>query len=423
MKRKLNKLDLNLYSEMIDNGLHIYVIPKKTRNIYATFTTKYGSMINEFIPTHKKDYQKYPDGIAHFLEHKVFEQKDGEDPFAFYEKRGASSNASTTTDRTTYLFSGTEKFKENLNYLLDFVQSPYFTEENVEKEKGIIKEELDMYEDDPYTVLYDKSLFNTFKKHPIRISVGGTKQSIKKITKDMLYECYNTFYHPSNMFLIVTGNVNPKEVFEIVKENQSQKDFKKMDKIKIKNPMEPDEVYKEKEHISFDVVKPKVSFNIKINIENLDYSLFEIRNYLFYYFDLKLGVTSEFSEKLKQDGIIHYDIGINMVQTDRHIAILLLAETDKPNEFIDRVKKEIQNKEILEKDFERKKKALISSYIMVGDSIYSLNSKVMNNIIRYNEVYTDDFSMIKKLNTKDANNLLKQVDFKNTSSIIMKKEK
>ena len=423
MKRKLNKLDLNLYFETLENGLEIYVIPKENvNNVYATFTTKYGSMINEFIPMGQKEMKKFPDGIAHFLEHKVFEQEEGADPFSFYEKRGASSNASTTNEKTTYLFSGVNSFEENLNYLLDFVQTPYFTEENVEKEKGIIKEELDMYEDDPYTVLYERSLYNTFKTHPIRIPIGGTKKSIKKITKEMLYECYHTFYHPSNMFLVVTGNVDPDRVFEIVRQNQEKKDFLKSEKIEIQTYDEEDDVAKKKEMISFDVVKPKVALNIKINIEDLSYPLFSLRNYLYYYFELKLGVTSEFAEQMKKEGIIHYDIGINFVQTDKHMVFLLLAETDHPEEFIQRVQKEIEEKEIVIKDFERKKKVMITSYIGMSDNIFALNSKIVNNIIRYNEVFDDDFTMVKKLSGEECNQLLKQVDFSHQSILIMKKE-
>ena len=227
MKRiNIKELKLDLYTEKLDNGLEIYIIPKKCNNIYTTFSTKYGSNQDEFVPINSKKMKKYPLGIAHFLEHKMFEQEDGTDPFEYYSERGADANANTSNYKTTYLFSGPEFFDENINYLIDYVQSPYFTDENVEKEKGIIIQEIKMYQDDPYSVLFEKSVYNSFIKHPIKIPVIGTIESVKKITKKDLYECYNTFYNPGNMFIVVTGNIDPKQTIELIKENQSKKEFK-----------------------------------------------------------------------------------------------------------------------------------------------------------------------------------------------------
>ena len=142
-KIDIKNLDLNLFYEKLDNGLEVYVIPKENcNNVYATFSTKYGSNIIEFVPIGEKKMIKVPLGIAHFLEHKLFEQKDGIDPFTFYSERGADANANTNQKKTTYLFSGSNFILENLNYLLDYVQEPYFTDKNVEKEKGIITQEI-----------------------------------------------------------------------------------------------------------------------------------------------------------------------------------------------------------------------------------------------------------------------------------------
>ena len=149
-KTNIDKLKLELYQEKLDNGLEVYIIPKKNcNNIYVTFSTKYGSNIDEFVPIKSKKMKKYPLGIAHFLEHKMFEMEDGTDPFELYSNNGADANANTSNYKTTYLFSGPQYFKENLNYLLDYVQKPYFTDKNVEKEKGIIIQEIKMYQDDP----------------------------------------------------------------------------------------------------------------------------------------------------------------------------------------------------------------------------------------------------------------------------------
>ena len=140
---KLEKLDLNLYEETLQNGLKVYVIPKDNVNsIYATFSTKFGSVFKEFVPNGDKKMIDVPLGVAHFLEHKMFEQEDEKDPFTFYSERGCDANANTSNYKTTYLFSGSNSFEENINYLLDYVQKPYFTDENVEKEKGIIEQEI-----------------------------------------------------------------------------------------------------------------------------------------------------------------------------------------------------------------------------------------------------------------------------------------
>ena len=182
---KLPKFDLDLYHEKLDNGLDIYVIPKNNcNNVYATFSTKFGSNNIEFIPIGDKNYIRVSDGIAHFLEHKLFEQEDGVDPFTFYSENGADANANTTQKKTTYLFSGINNTIENINYLLDYVQAPYFTNKNVDKEKGIITQEIKMYQDDPDTILYERILYNLFIEHPIKYPIIGTIDSINKITKE-----------------------------------------------------------------------------------------------------------------------------------------------------------------------------------------------------------------------------------------------
>ena len=155
-KSSLEKLDLELYEETLDNGLRVFIVPKENVNgIYATFSTKFGSIETEFVPNNKKKMIKVPLGVAHFLEHKMFEQKDNVDPFTIYSERVCDSNANTSNNKTTYLFSGANSFAENINYLLNYVQEPYFTDENVEKEKGIIEQEIRMYDDDPFFKMYD----------------------------------------------------------------------------------------------------------------------------------------------------------------------------------------------------------------------------------------------------------------------------
>ena len=183
----------------------------------------------------------------------MFEQKNGVDPFSFFSERGCSANANTNQTKTTYLFSGPNFLQENLEYLLDYVQSPYFTDSNVSKEKGIIEQEIKMYLDDPNTQLYEKLLSNCFVNHPIKYPIIGDISNINKITKEDLYECYNTFYNPSNMFIVITGNVEPNSAIETIRNNQSKKKFPIGQKIKIKKYDEPNNVVKTSETLKLNV--------------------------------------------------------------------------------------------------------------------------------------------------------------------------
>lgn len=198
------------------SGLRVYVYPKaKYSSSYAMFGTAYGSVDSTFRRAGDNDYVTVPDGIAHYLEHKMFES-EGEDAFTRYARTGASANAYTTFDKTCYLFSCSKHFMESLEILLDFVQKPYFTPETVQKEQGIIGQEIRMGEDNPGHKLIWNLLESVYEKHPVRIGIAGTVESIAKIDDQLLYRCYNTFYHPSNMVLTVAGNVEPNEVFALV---------------------------------------------------------------------------------------------------------------------------------------------------------------------------------------------------------------
>ncbi|MCM3572705.1 MULTISPECIES: EF-P 5-aminopentanol modification-associated protein YfmH [Mesobacillus] len=262
-KITFEQLQEEMYYEKLDNGLDVYILPKKGFNkTYATFTTKYGSIDNHFLPPGKDDFVKVPDGIAHFLEHKLFEKEDG-DVFQQFSKQGASANAFTSFTRTAYLFSSTSNVEKNLETLIDFVQEPYFTEKTVEKEKGIIGQEITMYDDNPDWRLYFGLIQNMYKNHPVSIDIAGTIESISHITKDMLYECYETFYHPSNMMLFVVGPVNPDEVMALIKENQGKKEYEKQPEIQRRFDEEQVGVAEKKQVLKMNVQTSKCLVGIK----------------------------------------------------------------------------------------------------------------------------------------------------------------
>ena len=420
MINEIKHVDLKLYSYKLDNGLNIYIVPKlDAQTKYVTFTTKFGSSILSFKPNGQKDYIDVNPGIAHFLEHKVFENKDGIDPFTYFTNNGADTNANTSYNKTTYLFSGPVNFNKNLKYLLNFVQKPYFTDSNVEKEKGIIKQEINMYADMPFWKLYDSTLANIFINHPMKHSVAGTYEDIKDITKEKLYDCYNTFYNPANMFLVITGNVNPDKTFELIKKNQEKKKFNKVNKIDIKKIDEPDNVAKDKEIIKFNVEIPKVAYAIKVNIK--DYDINELNLYLNTIFDIKFGPTSIINEQLKNKDLITDTIDFETLLTDKHIVYMFLIESKDPDYIISLLDKELKNIKINEIDLERKKKLLKSIVQYRSDNIFDINHKIVNNIIKFNKVILDDYKIIDNMNIDKVNTIIKDLDFNNKSISIMTK--
>ena len=392
MKSKLEKMDLDLYSETLDNGLQVYIIPKDNVNgIVVSFTTKFGSEYSEFVPLGSKKMVKVPLGVAHFLEHKMFEQEDGVDPFTFFSERGCDANAYTSQNKTSYYFTGTNNFYDNLNFLLDYVQTPYFTDENVKKEKGIIIQELKMYDDDAAEKMYEGILYNLVSKHPIRYPIGGTIESVKSITKEDLYTCYNTFYHPSNMILIITGNVEPMETISAIKANQSRKKFPKPKEIKIKKYDEPNEVFKKVEKVNKNVELSKLGIGYKIDCSKINENINDIIIYLSLFLSTKLGSTSKLYEKLKNENLISRGISRNFLHTDKHILVVIMVETEEQDKVLKMIEDELKDLSISDSDLARRKKVMKSGSIYSSDNINALNSKVLYDIFDYDKVILDEY--------------------------------
>jgi len=204
-----------LYSCVHPTGLRIVVWPQpEASSVYALFATHYGS-VNNTLTTADGDTEVVPEGIAHYLEHKLFEGENGEDAFTRYAQTGANANAYTSFDRTAYLFHATENILPSLEILLDFVQKPYFTEETVQKEQGIIGQEIRMGEDHPGRRVLFNLLRGMYHNHPVRVDIAGTVESISHITPELLYRCYEQYYNLHNMVLVVAGRITPDEVMEL----------------------------------------------------------------------------------------------------------------------------------------------------------------------------------------------------------------
>jgi predicted Zn-dependent peptidase len=414
-------LDDIIYYDKLDNGLEVYLVPNSKRNmIYATYTTKYGTIHNEFIPIGENKYRKFPAGIAHFLEHKLFEEESGIDPFAFFAKNGAKANANTSFFRTSYLFYGIDNLKDNLNYLLDYVGNLYLTDENVEKEKGIIEQEFQMYEDIPVWVLNLGILANTFKKHPIRENMVGSLKSIRSITKEDLISCYNTFYHPSNMILIVTGNIDINETMGIIQSNQSKKEYSKIEKIDIKKHDEPREIVKELEQKEMPIEVPKIALGIKISTDVFkDFDPKVVNLYLGVLGRVLFGKSSSFYEEMIEKEYLVSNFYLEKITIDNYIFVTIKAESNQPQKLLEEIKKYIKNIKINAEDFERKKKILINSYFTLFDDVEAVNDKILDNIIKYNKLYLNEIDMIKELNIEELNKFVKLLDLSYIATYII----
>ena len=424
--KKINiaKIDEEIFYDKLDNGLEVFFYPRENcQNVYATLTTKFGSIYKSFVPIGKTKFLTVPDGIAHFLEHKIFAQEDGEDVALFFEKSGTSYNAHTSLKSTTYEVSGPNNMIQNILFLLDYVQSPYFTLENVEMEKGIIKEEINMCNDNPWNILYDKIRYNTFKEDPIRYSISGSTSDIDKINKELLYECYNTFYHPSNMFLVVTGNFDKEQLLKCIKENQDKKNFREYKEVKLKKIKEPNSVYKKDEIVICNTNIPKFSYNIKVPIDNIkDISKRKLMLYLYIVMNILFDETSEFSFKLKEEKIITNNIDFDMLNTDKHILISLINETFNYEVLKNRIEEVLKDFVVCEKSFDRKKKVLISNELFGYDSIVVINNIITDNILFDGKIENDIISIIESLNMDELNKILKMIDFTNVGTVVVKKE-
>lgn len=328
-------IDESLYKMQLPNGLSVFLLPKRQMTkSFGIFMTDYGSMHNTFTPINEEAQITVPDGIAHFLEHKLFEKKD-RDIFTDFMNYGASPNAYTSFSKTAYLFSTTENVHENVEILLDFVQDPYFSDESVEKEKGIIAQEIKMYEDEPGWQSFMGAVKNMYTNLPINIDIAGTVNSINKITKEDLYTCYETFYHPSNMALFVIGNFDVDILAELIEQNQLQKSFAEVQSIEVSLPAEPAQVATEKSTITLPVSIPKVTIGIKeikqrLNGEDLLRQQFIQQMVLDYLF----SESGTFYETLYEEQLIDDSFEYSTTVEDYYNFSLISSNTDEPDKFI-----------------------------------------------------------------------------------------
>lgn len=415
---KLNGLDMNLYLDTLDNGLEVIMLPyTNKKNYFVSYATKYGSEVTKFIPVGEKKEIKVPDGIAHFLEHKMFEQEDGVDPFTFFSESGTGSNASTSFDYTQYICYGTKNFDENLRYLLNFVNKPYYTDENVEKEKGIISEELKMYDDIAEFKLEMKIRENVYHEHPRRIDIGGSIPEIMTITKEDLYTCYNNFYSPNNMFVLVVGNFDVDKTIEIIREVVGP--IKNRGEAKISEVLEKEKIRLSYEEYSYPINVPKLGIGIKVNSSKLDMDKLHKDLYLTMITTLMFGSSSIFRERVRNKKILN-NFYTEWESINKYHTFYVMASSDNPKELLDEIENEINNVSFDEESFNRMKKVWIANEVKMIDDIDSTVHNLFDDLLKYNEVITNKVDVIRSLDYKTMIDIYNTLDFNNKSVVIMR---
>ena len=419
IKIELKGLDQEYYTETLDNGLEVFMIPyKDKKNYFISYATRYGSDTNTFVPYDGKKMITVSNGIAHFLEHKMFEQEDGVDPFTFFSESGTGANASTSFDSTQYICYGTKEFEKNLEFLLTYVNEPYFTDENVEKEKGIIQEEIKMYEDIPECMLENKLREGIYHVHPHKIDIAGSCEDVSNITKEELYKCYNTFYNPNNMFIVIAGNFDYKSASKVIHKVLDQKK-NRLETIKVKEYKEPKTVAIKEQEISTNIKVPKIGLGYKFATKDFKVDdEFELSLYLTMISTLLFGRATTFREKIRSKHLMT-NFYFEWESIKDYKTLIIYSETENPDLLIDEVQKELENIQIEEADFERMKKVWIANEVKMIDYVDTTVSNIYYDLINYHRVIENKVDLIRDMSKEKLDQILSNMNFKNRSKVIL----
>lgn len=403
MKRLYNyTIDEELYINKIENGLTVFLMPRKNfHRKYALFGVHCGSVDLEFI--NSGEQIEVPTGIAHFLEHKLFEEKK-ENIFDKFASLGASANAYTGFTSTNYLFSATSYFKESLVNLLDFVQEPYFTGEGVEKEKGIIAQEINMYRDNPHWQVYFNFLQGLYVKNHVRYDIPGTLSSINNITVANLYKFYDTFYHPQNMILFLTGDFDHKKIIDLIKENQQAKSFSPQSDIQRIFPEEPDYVNSREVSKKMDVSRPLFNFGYKdIDLNKNDRELIKQDITINMLLELIIGRSSKLYQTLYEKGLIDDSFSRNYTLEKSYGYVKFSGETKNPQYLFQILEEELRQvcDNLTVDDFDRIYKKYIGEFIKGFNSFEVIASEFVNFYFRGSNLF-EALDIMKEITFEDV---------------------
>ncbi len=419
------ELGESTFCTTLDNGLKVYICQKKGfGKKIGMFGTKYGSVVNDFVDITTGKRIKVPDGIAHFLEHKLFE-KEGANALDLFSKMGVSSNAYTSFDQTVYFFETSEKFEESIAMLVKLIKEPYFTDENVQKEQGIIGQEISMYDDDPTFMVYFNALRAMYQKNPVRIDIAGTIESISHITKELLYTCYNTFYSPQNMFFLVVGDVEVDKTIDVIEENIKKYENKVDTNAKIEkfSEEEPKEIAQKEIIQKMEIYLPQLCIGYKLDLAKNEEI---VRNEIIVSIisDMYFSKQSDFFEKEYNSGKINGFIDMQYEGSDTFSHVIIsTTSTDIEGiekdilEYINQIKNTPIDKEL----FEVIKRKKIGEAILSSDNLNVSYRRVIDSILDDTNVYAD-MEILKNINENDIKEFLNKLNEVNrvSSKIISK---
>ena len=394
------------------SGLTIYIFPKDRTSSWAILGTEYGSVDNYFYSEEDGKFIKVPAGIAHFLEHKMFDNEDGTNIDDLFSKLGADPNAYTAWEETGYLFNCNDNFYESLRLLIKFVMTPYFTEESIAKEQGIIGQEIAMVEDDPYDRCYMNMMKGLYERSPVRLDIAGSHRSISKITPELLYKCHKTFYDPSNMVLVTCGNVDLIEVIKVVNEEMRGFAGRERKKLKRKYPAERKSVYKQSISAKMHVERPMFSIGFKDSDAPAESTARRRRQITA---ELVVGTMFSASGKLYSDlfkrGVMTTAFNYGEEYGKTYSFCYVCGECDDPDAllleiegYLEKIKEEGINKD----DFERRRRMIYSSDIKLYDSTWDIASALFDNAFWGTDIFSDA-KTVEEITLEEANALLRSV--------------
>ncbi len=407
-----NKIDETVYTETLENGMKIIVIPKKnTSKKYIIWATKFGSIDNNFIEPKTGKEIKVPDGVAHYLEHKMFENENGVDSLYKMMALGLDANAYTTNDHTAYLFAGTDNFYEGLDELMNYVQNPYFTDKNVEKERGIIGQEIGRYDDEPSWKLYVNTMDCLYKNNAVKLDIAGTVESISKITKEVLYSCYNTFYHPSNMVMCISGDFEPEKIIEEVKKRLIPREI--IEEIKRIYPEEPKGINKKEKETNMGNSMPTFMIGYK---DELDEDKVKIDLASRIIFNSLLGKSSKLFQELYAEGLLISQLDMSYEFSKTYAHALIAGESKDPRKVYEKILEVLQKEEVSKEDFERSKKNIYGLLVSEYNDVEDIGRMYLSDAVKgINSM--DYIDKIENINLEYVNVILKKL-YKENESVI-----
>ncbi len=403
-----DKIHEKIYQEKLDNGLTVFIYPRKGINKkYIVWGVNFGSIDNHFVIPETGEEVQMPDGIAHYLEHKMFEQKDKPNALDTLCAMGVDANAYTTTYMTAYLYEAQNNFYEALDEFMDYVQNPYFTQENVDKERGIIAQEINMYEDYPEEALYINLLKNMYKNHGIRIEVAGTVSSILNITPEMLYKNYNTFYRLDNMALAVCGDFEVEEILnEIKKRIILTSNNKPIERI---YPEEPREVNPNQRFSNREVTIPLFMIGYKDEVTTDEYLRKDLAIDIL--MNIIMGPSSDLHQRLYKEGMIFAPLAFDYDYSKTYAHVLIQGKSYDPGKVSDLIKEEIEKYKkngINEKDFIRCKNKLYAEIVKDYDDLAGVGNTLVSDYFKDIKPFSD-FEEFDKISIEYIQKLLDNI--------------